>query len=63
MESTDRNLELSISLAWGDPLRGSLRLAEGEPREFWGWLELAELITRARDDAGATPLGDRSVGD
>jgi hypothetical protein len=57
-------VELNVRLVAGsNPLRGSMQLTGGETREFWGWLELAELIQQASDggsDEGRAEL--RSVG-
>jgi hypothetical protein len=57
-------VELNVRLVAGSsPLRGSMRLTGGETREFWGWLELAELIQQASDggsDEGRAEL--RSAG-
>ncbi|MFZ0043015.1 MAG: hypothetical protein WAK93_17030 [Solirubrobacteraceae bacterium] len=60
MDISGRDLELRVTVAGADPLRGSVRLSEGDRREFWGWLELAELITQACDDAGDAPAVDGS---
>jgi hypothetical protein len=37
-----------------------MRLTGGETREFWGWLELAELIQQASD--GGSDEGGPSFG-
>ena len=62
MDISGRDLELRVKVAGADPLRGSIRLSEGDTREFWGWLELAELITQACDDAHGTPAVEGSLG-
>jgi hypothetical protein len=50
-------VELKISVVVGsDPIRGSTRIAGGERREFWGWLDLAEIVQQITD-------GDRGVAD
>ncbi|MGZ4224575.1 MAG: hypothetical protein ACXVS6_06360 [Solirubrobacteraceae bacterium] len=50
-------VELTISVVVGsDPIRGSARIAGGERREFWGWLDLAEIVQQTTD-------GDRGVAD
>jgi hypothetical protein len=50
-------VELTISVVVGsDPIRGSARIAGGECREFWGWLDLAEIVQQLAD-------GDRGVAD
>jgi hypothetical protein len=50
-------VELTISVVVGsDPIRGSTRIAGGERREFWGWLDLAEIVQQLAD-------GDRGVAD
>ncbi|HET7049585.1 MAG TPA: hypothetical protein VFI54_15075 [Solirubrobacteraceae bacterium] len=50
-------VELTISVVVGsDPIRGSTRIAGGERREFWGWLDLAEIVQQTAD-------GDRGVAD
>ena len=50
-------VELTISVMVGsDPIRGSARTAGGECREFWGWLDLAEIVQQITD-------GDRRVAD
>jgi len=40
-----------------DPVRGTAILPTGERSEFWGWLELAEIVqrvtTREKADTGA----------
>ena len=53
-------VELAVTLVAGsDPVRGSVRLGGGHRREFWGWLELAEIVQEvaeggrgAKDDQG-----------
>jgi hypothetical protein len=38
-------VNLAVTLVEGsDPVRGSVRLGDGRSREFWGWLELAEIV-------------------
>jgi hypothetical protein len=50
-------MELTISVVVGsDPIRGSARIAGGECRDFWGWLDLAEIVQQLAD-------GDRGVAD
>jgi hypothetical protein len=50
-------VELTISVEVGsDPIRGTARVAGGEHREFWGWLDLAEIVQQITD-------GDRGVAD
>jgi hypothetical protein len=50
-------VELTISVVVGsDPIRGSARTAGGEHCEFWGWLDLAEIVQQLVD-------GDRGVAD
>jgi len=37
--------ELSVQIVIGsDPVRGTATLPTGERSEFWGWLELAEIV-------------------
>jgi hypothetical protein len=43
-------VELTMTLVVGsDPIQGSTRVAGGERREFWGWLELAEVVQTTAD--------------
>ena len=43
-------VELTMTLVVGsDPIQGSTRVAGGERREFWGWLELAEAVQKTAD--------------
>jgi hypothetical protein len=47
--------ELSVQIVIGsDPVRGTASLPTGEHSEFWGWLELAEIVQRVakREDVG-----------
>jgi hypothetical protein len=58
VHDTDATVELTINVVVGsDPIRGTTRLADGERREFWGWLELAEVVQQMADGDGG--LGDR----
>ncbi len=48
--------ELSVQIVIGsDPVRGTATLPTGERSEFWGWLELAEIVQRVttREHVGA----------
>lgn len=57
MHDTAATVELTISVVVGsDPIRGKTRIAGGEQREFWGWLDLAEIVQQMAD-------GDRRVAD
>jgi hypothetical protein len=47
-------LQLAIE-AGSDPIAGSLRTPGEEPRDFNGWIELAEEIERARTARLAAP--------
>ncbi len=52
MARADGTVELNLRLVTGsNPLRGSLG-TQGRTLEFWGWLELAELIQQASDGGG-----------
>jgi hypothetical protein len=43
-------VELTMEVVVGsDPIRGTTRVAGGERREFWGWLELAEIVQHVAD--------------
>jgi len=54
---TGEIVELTMRLVVGsDPIQGSTRVAGGERREFWGWLELAEVVQQTAD-------GDDEPGD
>ena len=64
---TGEIVELTMTLVVGsDPIQGSTRVAGGERREFWGWLELAEVVQKTADgdddrsDRGATPSNGAS---
>jgi hypothetical protein len=58
VHDTDATVELTINVVVGsDPIRGTTRLADGERREFWGWLELAEVVQQMADGDGG--VGDR----
>ena len=64
---TGELVELTMTLVVGsDPIQGSTRVAGGEPREFWGWLELAEVVQKTADgdddqsDRGAAPSNGAS---
>ncbi len=49
--------ELTVQLVVGaDPIRGVARLPGCERREFWGWLEFAEIVQTATD-AGCSSWG------
>lgn len=51
-------VELTMTLVVGsDPIQGSARVAGGDRREFWGWLELAEVVQQMAD--GGDDPGDR----
>jgi hypothetical protein len=55
VHDADATAELTISVVVGsDPIRGSTRIAGGERRDFWGWLDLAEIVQQMAD-------GERSV--
>jgi hypothetical protein len=57
VHDTHATVELTIAVVVGsDPIRGTTRLAGGERREFWGWLDLAEIVQQMAD-------GDRGVAD
>jgi hypothetical protein len=46
----DATAELTMEVVVGsDPIRGTTRVAGGERREFWGWLELAEIVQNMAD--------------
>jgi hypothetical protein len=50
VHETGEIVELTMTLVVGsDPIRGSTRVAGGEQREFWGWLELAEIVQHMAD--------------
>jgi hypothetical protein len=60
-------VELTVTLAHGsEPVRGGARLPDGQRREFWGWLELAEIVQDVVADdlglAGTTREPRTSVG-
>ena len=64
---TGEIVELTMTLVVGsDPIQGSTRVAGGERREFWGWLELAEVVQKTADgdddqsDRGAKPSNGAS---
>ena len=64
---TGEIVELTMTLVVGsDPIQGSTRIAGGERREFWGWLELAEVVQKTADgdddqsDRGAKPSNGAS---
>jgi hypothetical protein len=43
-------VELTMTVVVGsDPVQGTTRIAGGERREFWGWLELAEIVQHMAD--------------
>jgi hypothetical protein len=43
-------VELTMTVVVGsDPIRGSTCVAGGERRDFWGWLELAEVVQQTAD--------------
>lgn len=48
--------ELCVRIVVGsDPVRGTAILPTGEHSEFWGWLELAEVVqSAAGPDTGGT---------
>lgn len=52
MHEAPGTVALTITLVIGsDPVRGSVRLQDDEENhEFWGWLELAEVIQRVAED-------------
>ncbi len=69
VEQTGESVELTMTLVVGsDPIQGSTRVAGGERREFWGWLELAEVVQKTADagedasDRGSTPCNGASPG-
>ncbi len=50
MHGAPETVELAVMLVVGaDPVRGTARLPSGEHRDFWGWLELAEIVQRIAD--------------
>ena len=60
-------VELAVTLTQGsEPARGGARLPNGQRREFWGWLELAEIVRNVAEDghgqAGITREPGTSVG-
>jgi hypothetical protein len=56
-------VELSVRLVVGaEPVRGTARLPNGQDSEFWGWLELAELVHGAALGGAATTHAGGSVG-
>ena len=58
VEQTGDIVELTMTLVVGsDPIQGSMRVAGGERRDFWGWLELAEVVQKTAD--GGEDAGDR----
>jgi hypothetical protein len=51
-------VELTMELEVGsDPIRGTTRVAGGERREFWGWLELAEIVQHVADGGRGAATG------
>jgi hypothetical protein len=47
-------VELAVTLVLeSDPVRGAVRLPDGQQHEFWGWLELAEIVQRVAEGGGA----------
>jgi hypothetical protein len=45
---TPETVELVLAVEVGaEPIRGSVRAPDGRRREFWGWLELAEIVQGA----------------
>jgi hypothetical protein len=54
----DSTVELTMEVVVGsDPIRGTTRVAGGERREFWGWLELAEIVQHMADGGRGTANG------
>jgi hypothetical protein len=52
----DATVELTMEVVVGsDPIRGTTRVAGGEQREFWGWLELAEIVQFGAATATGVP--------
>lgn len=56
MSGTPETVELVLALEVGaDPIRGSVRGTDGHRREFWGWLELAEIVQGASQPTAGRP--------
>jgi hypothetical protein len=50
VDETNGTVELAVTLVLGsDPVRGSVLMGNGHRREFWGWLELAEIVQEVAD--------------
>jgi hypothetical protein len=56
-------VELAVTLVVGsDPVRGSVRLGDGHGREFWGWLELAEIVQEVAESGREVSDDQRGPG-
>jgi hypothetical protein len=44
-------VKMVIDLEVGDPIRGDIAASGGPARSFYGWLELAAAMNRAREHA------------
>lgn len=50
VDETRTTVQLTVTLVTdSDPVRGSIGLPDGQRREFWGWLELAEIVQQATE--------------
>ena len=48
VDETTGSDQLCVQIVVGsDPVRGTAQLPNGEQSEFWGWLELAEIVQSA----------------
>ena len=58
MHEKDATVELTMEVVVGsDPIRGTTRVAGGDAREFWGWLELAEIVQHTADGGRGVAKG------
>lgn len=46
-------VKMVLDIEVGDPIRGDIAAAGGPTRSFYGWLELAAAMNRAREHAAA----------
>lgn len=51
----DQPTQLTLEISSSEPIAGSLRRAEDEPRPFRGWIELTAMIVAAVEEPDAPP--------